>query len=172
MVIGIIGENCSGKSTLAEQIRRALGGEIVTGKDYLRLAKTEGEAAARFRTQLHSALRGGHLIYVISEPAQAALLPEEAIRILVYADLDTIKARFRARMRGTLPPPVEQMLERKHGMFDAGTYDFRFDGTSGDAPALCEALRARLDEERDLIYYSAKTPLPDGKTPAATEDRR
>ena len=40
MVFGIIGENCSGKSTLAEMIKAELGAEIVTGKDYLRMAKS------------------------------------------------------------------------------------------------------------------------------------
>ena len=44
MVIGIIGENCSGKSTLAEKIKAELGAEIITGKDYLRMAKSESEA--------------------------------------------------------------------------------------------------------------------------------
>ena len=44
MVIGIIGENCSGKSTLAACIRDAIGAEIITGKDYLRMAKSEPEA--------------------------------------------------------------------------------------------------------------------------------
>ena len=39
MVFGIIGENCSGKSTLAEKIKAELGAEIVTGKDYLRMVK-------------------------------------------------------------------------------------------------------------------------------------
>ena len=43
---------------------------------------------------------------------------EGAVRILVSADLETIKARFRARMRGVLPVPVERMLESKHGIFD------------------------------------------------------
>ena len=38
MVFGIIGENCNGKSTLAERIKETLGGEIITGKDYLRMA--------------------------------------------------------------------------------------------------------------------------------------
>ena len=33
MLIGIIGENCTGKSTLAAEIYKRLGGEIVTGKD-------------------------------------------------------------------------------------------------------------------------------------------
>ncbi len=42
------------------------------------------------------------------------LLPDGAIRILVKADLETIKERFRARMHGDLPAPVALMLERRH----------------------------------------------------------
>ena len=68
MVIGIIGENCSGKSTLAESIQKALGGEIVTGKDYLRLAKSESEARMIFQNKLKDAVSGSNVIYVISEP--------------------------------------------------------------------------------------------------------
>ena len=141
MVIGIIGENCSGKSTLAESIQKELGGEIVTGKDYLRLAKSESEARVVFQQKLKNAVSGSNVIYVISEPEQLSLLPEEAVRILVHADLDTIKARFRNRMHGNLPAPVAEMLEKKHGIFDGGDYDYRFDGVSGDPAALCEALR-------------------------------
>lgn len=140
MVIGIFGENCSGKSTLAEAIRDALAAEIITGKDYLRMAKAEADARGLFREKLERAVAGGNVIYVISEPDQLALLPDGAVRILVQADLDAIKARFRARMRGSLPAPVEKMLEHKHGMFDREPCDFRFDGVSGDAAALCEQL--------------------------------
>ena len=140
MVIGIFGENCSGKSTLAEAIRDAVDGTVISGKDYLRMAKAEADARALFREKLERAVVGDHVIYVISEPDQLALLPDDAVRILVSADLDTIKARFKARMHGVLPAPVENMLERKHGMFDREAYDFRFDGVSGDAAALCEQL--------------------------------
>ncbi len=136
MVIGIFGENCSGKSTLAEAIRDAVGGTVISGKDYLRMAKTEADARRSFREQLREAVSGDNMIYVIAEPDQLALLPDGAIRVLVSADLDTIKARFRSRMRGALPAPVEKMLESKHGMFDREAYDFRFDGVSGDAAAL------------------------------------
>ena len=141
MVIGIIGENCSGKSTLAEKIKAELGAEIITGKDYLRMAKSESEAVSLFREKLRRAVSGDNIIYVISDPEHVKLLPDGAIRILVTADLETIKERFRARMRGNLPAPVALMLERKHGMFDSGEYDYRFDGATGDAEAFCEVLK-------------------------------
>ena len=144
MVIGIIGENCSGKSTLAEAIRKELNAEVITGKDYLRMAKSENEAAVLFRKKLESAVCGNHVIYVIAEMEQLSFLPHEAIRILVSADIDTIKERFKTRMRGHLPAPVEQMLERKHGVFDNGSYDYRFDGVCGDAAVLCEELKDRI----------------------------
>ena len=99
MVIGIIGENCSGKSTLAEAIKNTIGGELVTGKDYLRMAKSESEAATLFRAKLQAALSGDNLIYVISEPEHISFLPEGAVKILVTADMETIKERFKARMR-------------------------------------------------------------------------
>ena len=143
MLIGIIGENCSGKSTLAQRIRSEVGGEILSGKDYLRMARTEGEALARFREKLRDAVEGDPLIYVISEPEQVGLLPDGAVRILVSADLDTIRERFRARMHGNLPAPVAQMLERKHGLFDDVPCDLRFDGVHGNAAALAEALKER-----------------------------
>ena len=141
MVIGIIGENCSGKSTLAEKIKAELGAEIVTGKDYLRMAKSESEAVSLFREKLRRAVSGDNIIYVISDPEHVKLLPDGAIRILVTADLETIKERFRARMRGNLPAPVALMLERKHGMFDSGEYDYRFDGATGDAESFCVVLK-------------------------------
>ncbi|MCR5040818.1 MAG: hypothetical protein K6C36_01815 [Clostridia bacterium] len=57
MVIAVIGENCSGKSTLAEIIKKTIGGEIVTGKDYLRLAKSESEARLLFKKSLKKLYR-------------------------------------------------------------------------------------------------------------------
>ena len=141
MVYGIIGENCSGKSTLAEEIKKTIGAEIITGKDYLRMAKSESEAVMLFRKKLENAVNGESIIYVISEPEHLKLLPKDALRVLVSADIDTIKERFKARMHGNLPAPVAQMLEKKHGIFDTGTYDYRFDSAHGDAAAFCEMLK-------------------------------
>ena len=144
MVIGIIGENCTGKSTLAEEIHKRLGGQILTGKDYLRLAKSESMAAALFKRKLSGAVAGEDILYVISEPEQVKLLPEGAVRILVKADLEDIKERFKARMGGNLPAPVAQMLERKHGCFDEGVYACTFDSSHDDMAAFCDKLMADL----------------------------
>ena len=141
MVIGIIGENCTGKSTLAQAIQDAFGGEILTGKDYLRLAKSESMAAALFRKKLKAALTGDSVIYVISEKEHLAFLPEGSVTILVTASLDTIKERFRSRMRGNLPAPVEAMLEKNHGMFDDGDYSYRFHSDRDDPAGIVAQLQ-------------------------------
>lgn len=144
MVIGIIGENCSGKSTLADEIKKTIGAEIITGKDYLRMAKSESEAVSLFKAKLNNAISGENMIYVISEKEHISLLPDGAIRILVRTDIDTIKERFKARMHGNLPAPVEQMLVRKHGMFDNEVYDYQFDGALGVPSEICAAIKARM----------------------------
>ena len=144
MVIGIIGENCSGKSTLAEEIKNTIGAEIITGKDYLKMAKSESEAVLLFKTKLKDSVTGENVIYVISEKEHISFLPDGAVRILVKADIDTIKERFKTRMHGNLPAPVEQMLVRKHGMFDDGIYDYQFDGVSGDPSEICSIIRGRI----------------------------
>ena len=124
MVIAIIGESCVGKSTLADKLKERLGAAVYTGKDYLRLAKNETIAKKLFEKQLREAVSGEILIYVIAEKEHLALLPQEAVRVLMTADLELILERFAARMRGTLPPPVKNMLEAKHGCFDGERHDF------------------------------------------------
>ena len=126
MVIGIFGESCTGKSTLAEKIAASFPCEVFTGKDYLRLAKNENIAKVMFGKKLNAALNGENIIYVISEKEHLSLLPEGALRILVTAELDVIKARFAKRMHGNLPAPVAAMLERNHGCFDAQPHDFHY----------------------------------------------
>ena len=123
MVIGIFGESCTGKSTLAEKIAASFPCEVYTGKDYLRLAKNENIAKVMFQKKLTAAVNGENIIYVISEKEHLSLLPEGALRILVTADLELIKSRFAQRMRGNLPAPVAAMLEKKHGCFDAEPHD-------------------------------------------------
>lgn len=143
MVIGIFGESCTGKSTLAEKIAANLPCEVFTGKDYLRLAKNENIAKAMFQKKLTAAVHGENIIYVISEKEHLPLLPEGALRILVTADLQTIKSRFAQRMRGNLPAPVAAMLEKKHGCFDAESCDIRVISGETDLETVVRQIEAK-----------------------------
>lgn len=129
MVIGIFGESCVGKSTLAEKISQEINARTYTGKDYLRMAKNEDMAKKIFLNQLQEAISSDSIIYVISDKEQLKLLPEGAIRILVTADLELIKTRFAGRMNGKLPVAIEKMLENKHGCFDEEKYDICIDSS-------------------------------------------
>lgn len=140
MVIGIFGESCTGKSTLADKISEAISCEIFTGKDYLRLAKNESIAKAMFQKKL-AAASTEHIVYVISEPEHLPLLPEGALRILVTADIELIKSRFAKRMRGNLPAPVATMLEKKHGCFDAQPHDIHVISGETDLDAVVERIK-------------------------------
>ena len=142
MVIGIFGESCTGKSTLAEKIANRFPCEIYTGKDYLRLAKNDNIAKVMFQEKLAAAVNGENILYVISETEHLCLLPEGAMRILVTADLETIKARFAQRMRGSLPAPVAAMLEKKHGCFDTEPHDLHVVSGETDLDALIEKIKA------------------------------
>ena len=118
MLIAIIGENCVGKSTLANKLNETLHAKLYSGKDYLRLEKNPTAALHRFQELLLQSVTGEHLIYIITEKEHLKLLPQGAFTIVLTAELDAIKDRFRTRMRGNLPLPVEKMLEAKHGMYD------------------------------------------------------
>ena len=143
MVIGIFGESCTGKSTLAEKIAARFPCEVFTGKDYLRLAKNESIAKVMFQKRLAAAVSGENIIYVISEKEHLALLPEGAVRILVTAELELIKDRFAQRMRGTLPAPVATMLEKKHGCFDAELHDIHVVSGETDLDTVSMEIAAR-----------------------------
>lgn len=129
MLIAIIGENCVGKSTLASKVNEKLCGKIYSGKDYLRLEKNPSVAVETFKSILKASVTGDNIIYLITEQEHISLLPEGAFRIVLTAELDTIKARFRERMRGNLPMPVEKMLKAKHGMYDQTPCDLKLDAT-------------------------------------------
>ena len=147
MVVGIFGESCTGKSVLADRLKERLNAEVYSGRDFLRLAKNEVQAKAAFQDKLRTAMEGPHLIYVIAEREHLALLPPEAVRVLVTAELDTIRERFAGRTGGKLPPPVAAMLERKHGMFDGEAHDVHVISEQTDPGAACEqVLRLILND--------------------------
>lgn len=140
MVIAIIGESCTGKSILAEKIAARYACEVITGKDYLRLAKNESIAKALFQKKLTTAVNGDDIIYVIAEQEHIELLPQEALRVLVTADIEAIKSRFTQRMRGTLPAPVAAMLDAKHGCFDNIPHDLHVISGETDLDAIVDAV--------------------------------
>ena len=100
------------------KINEKFNGKIYSGKDYLRLEKNPTVAEEKFKSLLRDAVYGENVIYIITEKEHLDFLPEKAFKIVLTADLQTIKERFKARMRGILPPPVEKMLENNHGKFD------------------------------------------------------
>ena len=51
MAIGIFGESCTGKSTLAAKLKEHINTQVYTGRDYLRLEKNEAAALQSFRTK-------------------------------------------------------------------------------------------------------------------------
>lgn len=144
MLIGLIGESCTGKTTLAAQIKESIGADIYSGKDYLRLAKNENEAKKLFIQKLTAAVTGENIIYIISETDHLSFLPDGAFKILITADLETIKERFAARMNGTLPPPVAAMLEKKHGCFDQEECNLHIHNGSPDVDYVCQYINQHL----------------------------
>ena len=129
MVIALFGDSCTGKSTIAAALAPSLSAEVFSGKDYLKLAKSESMAAALF---------------------QKKLLPEGCVRVLVTAGLATIKERFAARMHGNLPAPVAAMLERKYGRFETEAHDLRVDTDAVSAEEAANEIRLLLNRgERD-----------------------
>lgn len=145
MVIGIIGESCTGKTTLAEKLQCLLHAEVYTGKDYLRLAKNESNAKKIFQEKLDEAVLGQHIIYVISEKEHLPLLPEKAFRILVTAELDVIKERFASRMKGNLPVPIAAMLEKKHGCFDNEAHHIHAVSGLFDLDEICASIQNMIN---------------------------
>ncbi|HRX59172.1 MAG TPA: hypothetical protein P5075_10395 [Eubacteriales bacterium] len=149
MIIALFGENCTGKSSVASELKTRLSAEVFSGKDYLRFAKNEAAAKAAFSAHLRKLADdpARHAVYVAAEPEQLALLPEKALRVLVTAEPDVIKTRFAARMGGRLPAPVAAMLERKHGSFDGLPHELHLrDGNQTPAEAaetICALLAAR-----------------------------
>lgn len=122
MVIAIIGESCTGKTTIAMELKKHTDFTLYNGKDYLKLAKNESNARIEFRKIL-STISTNLIVYLITDKEDLDVLPEEVKKVLITTDIETIKIRFKQRMHNNLPKPVEMMLERKHGMFDNISYD-------------------------------------------------
>ncbi len=101
MVIALFGDSCTGKSSIAKELSAHLSAEVYSGKDYLRLAKSESMAEMLFRKKL----RGDKtILYVISEKELLALLPDSCIRVLITASLHHQNTLFRTDARQSPRP--------------------------------------------------------------------
>ena len=120
MLYIFMGQSCTGKSTVADQMKAQNGAEVYSGKDYLRMAKNENEAWHIFYNMLENAVSDKNpenmMIYVITEKEHLDKLStlEGVKKIKFTASLEVIKERFAQRMRGNLPLPVEKKLEMQY----------------------------------------------------------
>ena len=144
MVIALMGDSCVGKSTIAALLQTKRNAELFSGKDYLRLAKSESAAEALFRKRLAEAVTGKDVIYILSETEQINFLPEGSRNILITASLESIKRRFTARMHGQLPAPVSAMLERRYGQFERERYEIKIDTEILSPEEACNEIMRRL----------------------------
>ncbi len=118
MLIIMMGQNCTGKSSITNKLEQTLDVESFSGKDYMRLAKNEAIAWKLFVKKLHDAHLDQEsnkiIIYEVTEKDILVRLNDiGGIRIKLTADLEIIKNRFSKRMNGNLPEPVERMIKRK-----------------------------------------------------------
>ena len=140
MLIALMGDSCTGKSTVAKLTAEKNGAVIFSGKDYLRMAKSESAAASIFKAKLSQAVTKENVIYIITEKEQLAFLPEGGIRVFVTAGLDTVKKRFAARMNGNLPAPVAAMLEKKYNKFETEVFDLKINTDEVSAEEAAETI--------------------------------
>lgn len=142
MLLLFIGPSCSGKSSTADELRKATGASVFAGRDYLRLAKNEMEAWTVFRARLaeaagHPGLSEDSVIYLVSDERAATDLQNIAGArwVKFTASPETLKSRFADRTGGHTPPGIEQMLGRQRAQFEPFKAGLSFDTTAGREPA-------------------------------------
>lgn len=121
MLYIFMGQSCTGKSTMADKVKGLVDVEVYTGKDYLRMAKSENEAWELFYKKLSDAASNKDslekpIIYLITEKIQLDRIIniEGSCKVKFTSTIDTIKSRFAQRMHGILPQPVERMLNSQY----------------------------------------------------------
>lgn len=135
-------ENCVGKSTLANEINKYIPSVIYSGKDYLRLDKNPSIAEEKFKKILKEETAEKNIIYIITEKTHLKFLSADAFIIVIDQKLDVIKERFRERMRGNLPKPVEVMLERNHGIYDGLLCDLIIESNDYDINKIIQLIKS------------------------------
>ncbi|MDR0821170.1 MAG: hypothetical protein LBN40_01725 [Oscillospiraceae bacterium] len=146
MILAFIGENCTGKSVVADCFQKEYSTEVFIGGDFRKFDKNKQVAEQIFRDKLktyESELKP--VIYIISEREHLRFLPENSVRVYFFADIDTIKERFAERTGGKLPPGVAEMLESKHGMFDDEKRDFEVNDTLDSVEDIYDSIKNKIN---------------------------
>ena len=138
MLIVIAGERCTGKSALARAILEKIHAELFTGRDYVRLAPTEPEAADKFQLLMSEKQHSeDYMIFLLTEPDLYNLVPPGSFVVMCRSRLETSKARFAMQMPdGELSPSIAAMLERQQGSFDHIPHSLTLDTDGADLSLL------------------------------------
>ena len=142
MVICLFGVSCTGKSTVSKALKEKINAIVYNGKDYLKLAKSPSDALILFKKELNSHLE--NIIFVTSEVDDLKLLNDSTLKVLFVASLDTIKSRFKQRLNGILPLPVERMLEKKYEMFLNEQYDILINTDESSVEKIVDKIIANI----------------------------
>lgn len=137
MVIGIIGESCTGKSTLADQLKRALQAQVFTGKDYLRSPKARPSRKTSSERNWRRPRPDEHILYVVSEAEHLPAASGKRNPHPCDRGPGNHQGALRRRMRGNMPAPVAAMLEGKHGCFDGVAHDLHLVSGQFDPDEVC-----------------------------------
>ena len=136
MVVVFMGPICTGKSSVAELIREKTNIQVVTGKDYLRLASDEDEAWKLFLKKVKAAIHADphseeSLIYILDDSERVYdLIGIKGVRFVKFsATLDAIRDRYEARMQGELPGIVIKMLRSQLDSWDEIACDVNIDSS-------------------------------------------
>lgn len=135
MLLILMGASCTGKSSAAECISKEKNLRVFTGKDYLRLGRSESEARKKFDEMLKEASSSREwtersLLYIITDISDIdKIKSEHAVRVLFTADTALVKERFSRRMNGHLPKPLEMMLEKQLKNWENVSSDLSLDTT-------------------------------------------
>lgn len=146
MIIALIGERCTGKTTIANALAKRTSVELFAGKDYLRMAKNPVEAEELFQNYLRENANEKNLIVILIADTEALkFLPEHVLKVRCEVPFDTIKERFAKRRHGNLSPEAAAMLEKNHGMFDDLDVDLSYDTLQTDVNRICDEILARCN---------------------------
>lgn len=136
MVVVFMGPICTGKSSVAELIREKTNIQVVTGKDYLRLASDEDEAWKLFLKKVKIAVNANphsenSMIYILDDTERVEdLMRIDGVRCVKFsATLDAIRDRYETRMQGELPGIVIKMLRSQLDSWDQVTCDVNIDSS-------------------------------------------